>query len=317
MRILITGGAGFIGSHLADAYLAAGHDVAVLDNFVTGKRENLQSRIPLFQTDLRDRGGVTAAIHSFRPHVISHHAAQMSVKTSNDDPVYDAECNVLGLLHVLEAAVAVNVRKIIFASSGGTVYGDSEQVPTPENAALIPMSPYGLSKLTGERYLEMFARLHDLPYTVLRYGNVYGPRQDPHGEAGVVAIFAKKLLAGEAPTIHWDGEQRKDYVHVRDVVRANMAALTRGNGQAFNVGSGVATSVNELYQALATQLGTAIAPQYGPRRPGDVRLSYLDVSLAGTELGWRPEIGLAAGMVDTIEFFAERAAAQSDLDLAA
>jgi UDP-glucose 4-epimerase len=312
MRILITGGAGFIGSHLADSFLAAGHEVAVLDNLVSGKLENLAgARVMFFQVDIRDKAAVKAAFEQFKPEVVSHHAAQMSVKGSTDDPTYDAQCNVLGLINVLEAAVAVKARKVIFASSGGTVYGDSPIIPSPEDAPLIPMSPYGITKMVGEHYLAYFKQAFGLDYTIFRYGNVYGPRQDPHGEAGVVAIFAKRLIAGVSPMIHWDGEQRKDYVHVRDVARANVLALAGGSGQAFNIGSGVATSVNELFAGLEHQLKTGIMPHYGPKREGDVRLSYLAVSKIADALGWRPEVGLADGMVDTVAFFRQQVAAET------
>jgi UDP-glucose 4-epimerase len=312
MRILITGGAGFIGSHLADAYLAAGHEVAVLDNLYSGKLENLAgARVMFFQTDIRDKAGVLEAFGRFRPEVVSHHAAQMSVKGSTDDPTFDAQCNVLGLINVLEAAVEVKARKVIFSSSGGTVYGDSPIIPSPEDAPLIPMSPYGITKMVGEHYLKYFQQAFGLDYTVFRYGNVYGPRQDPHGEAGVVAIFAKKLLRGEAPIIHWDGEQRKDYVHVKDVARANLLALTGGSGQAFNIGAGVATSVNELFAGLEQQLHTGITPHYGPKREGDVRLSYLNIDKIAEHLGWRPQVELNEGMVDTVAFFREQVAREA------
>jgi UDP-glucose 4-epimerase len=311
MRILITGGAGFIGSHLADAYLAAGHEVAVLDNLVSGKLENLsQSLVRFFEVDIADREGVRQAFADFKPDVVNHHAAQMSVKVSTDRPVYDAQNNVIGLINVLEAAVEHGVKKVIFASSGGTVYGDAEWIPTPEYAPLQPMSPYGITKMVGEHYLRYFQRMFGLDFTVFRYGNVYGPRQDPHGEAGVVAIFAKRLISGQSPLIHWDGEQRKDYVHVKDVVRANVIALTEGSGRAYNIGSGVATSVNELFDGLERQLETGIAPTYGPKREGDVRLSYLDIGRACVELGWQPKITLDEGMVDTVAFFRQQVEAE-------
>ena len=311
MRILITGGAGFIGSHLVDAYLAAGHEVAVLDNLVSGKLENLaQAMVRFYQVDITDREGVRQAFAEFKPELVSHHAAQMSVKVSTDRPQYDAQNNVIGLINVLEAAVEVGARKVIFASSGGTVYGDAQWVPTPEYAPLQPMSPYGITKMVGEHYLRYFRQMHGLDYTVFRYGNVYGPRQDPHGEAGVVAIFAKKLIAHQSPTIHWDGEQRKDYVHVKDVARANVLALTEGSERAYNIGAGVATSVNELFDELERQLGTGIAPTYGPKREGDVRLSYLDISRACVELQWEPMITLQEGMVDTVEFFRQQVASE-------
>jgi UDP-glucose 4-epimerase len=309
MRILITGGAGFIGSHLAEAYVAAGHEVAVLDNLSTGKLENLAgTMVRFYEVDITDRDGVRMAMADFKPEVVSHHAAQMSVKVSTDRPVFDAEQNVTGLLNVLESAVEHKVRKVIFASSGGTVYGDAEWIPTPEYAPMLPMSPYGITKMAGEHYLRYFHRSFGLDYTVFRYGNVYGPRQDPHGEAGVVAIFAKKLLSGQSPTIHWDGEQRKDYVHVKDVAHANVLALTEGSARAYNIGAGEATSVNELFDQLEGRLKTGISPTYGPRREGDVRLSYLDVSRANVELHWEPIISLEEGMVDTVAFFRQQVA---------
>jgi UDP-glucose 4-epimerase len=309
MRILVTGGAGFIGSHLVDAYLEAGHEVAVLDNLVSGKLENLPlEKICFYHTDITDRAAVFEAIKSFRPEVVSHHAAQMSVKVSTDRPVYDAENNVLGLLNVLEASVEAGVRKVIFASSGGTVYGDSKLIPSPEDAPLQPMSPYGISKMVGEHYLRFFQQMHGLDYTIFRYGNVYGPRQDPHGEAGVVAIFARRLLSGQAPVIHWDGEQRKDYVHVRDVARANLFALTAGSGQAYNIGAGAATSVNELFAVLESRIKSGLKPTYGPKREGDVRISYLTIDRVRRELGWEPQIELAEGMIDTVEFFRHQVA---------
>ena len=310
MRILVTGGAGFIGSHLVDHFLAAGHEVAVLDDLSSGKLENLAAampRIAFYRVDVADGAAVMAAIAAFKPEVVSHHAAQMSVKASTDDPVHDARVNVLGLIHVLQACVAQGVRKVVFASSGGTVYGDCPIVPSPEDAPLMPMSPYGITKMVGEHYLRFFRDVHGLDYTVFRYGNVYGPRQDPHGEAGVVAIFAKRLLAGQAPTIHWDGEQRKDYVHVTDVARANLAALLAGSGRAYNVGAGVATSVNELLAGLEHQLQTGLRPTFGPKRDGDVRLSYLAIARAAEELGWTPHVALAEGMVDTVAFFRAQA----------
>jgi UDP-glucose 4-epimerase len=311
MRILVTGGAGFIGSHLVDHYLAAGHTVAVLDNLVTGKLENLQEvadRITFFKADIADKQAVERAVDAFKPEVINHHAAQMSVKASTDDPIHDATSNVIGLIHVLQAAVANGVRKVIFSSSGGTVYGDCPIIPSPEDAPLAPMSPYGITKMVGEHYLRFFKDVHGLDYTVFRYGNVYGPRQDPHGEAGVVAIFAKRLIAGQAPVIHWDGEQRKDYVHVSDVARANLLALEGGSGRAYNIGAGVATSVNELFAGLEGQLRTGIQPHYGPKREGDVRLSYLEISKVREELGWAPRVSLEEGMVDTVAFFREQVA---------
>ncbi|MEB3198216.1 MAG: NAD-dependent epimerase/dehydratase family protein [Candidatus Sericytochromatia bacterium] len=309
MRILITGGAGFIGSHLVEHHLRAGHTVAVLDDMSRGRRENLAGmldRVPFFRVDICDRAGLTAAFSAFRPDVVSHHAAQMSVSASSQDPVADARTNVLGLLHVLQASVAQGVRKLIFASSGGTVYGDCPLIPTPEDAPLAPLSPYGISKLAGEQYVRYFQRACGIDFTILRYANVYGPRQAADGEAGVVAIFIEKLLAGEAPVIHWDGEQRKDYIHVEDVARAHLQAIAEGSGGTYNIGSGQTTTVNALYQAIEHQLGTGLSPGRGPRRAGDVRISRLAIERARHALDWRPQVPLEAGLIDTVAYFRAR-----------
>lgn len=311
MRILITGGAGFIGSHLVEHHLRAGHHVAVLDAMTTGSRANLTGltdRVPVFEVDIRNRHAVQATFEAFRPEVVSHHAAQMSVRASVDDPVHDAETNILGLLHVLTSSVAMNVVQFVFASSGGTVYGESATTPTPEDAPTAPLSPYGIGKVAGEHYVRFFDAAHGLPSAVLRYGNVYGPRQAPHGEAGVVALFAQRLLAGEAPVIQWDGEQRKDFVHVEDVARAHLLAARPGTRGTFNIGSGVGTSVNTLYRAIAEALETPVRPGRAPRREGDVRTSVLDVSRARDALGWGPQIPLEVGLIDTLAWCRARQA---------
>ncbi|MEB3327601.1 MAG: NAD-dependent epimerase/dehydratase family protein [Candidatus Sericytochromatia bacterium] len=303
MRILITGGAGFIGSHLVEHHLRAGHQVAVLDDMSGGTRANLTGlldRVPVFQVDIRDGAAVRATLAAYRPHVVSHHAAQVSVRASADDPLADAETNLIGLLHVLSGCVVQGVRHVVFASSGGTVYGDTPRVPTPEDEPPAPLSPYGISKEAGERYVRCFEASHGLTAAVLRYGNVYGPRQQPHGEAGVVAIFARKLLAGEAPTIQWDGEQRKDFIHVEDVARAHMLAARPGVSGTWNVASGVGTSINALYQAIAGQLGASVRPGRAARRPGDVRASLLAVDRIRQDLGWTPRIDLEVGLIDTL-----------------
>lgn len=306
MRILITGGAGFIGSHLVEHHLRAGHTVAVLDNLSTGRRENLAGfwdRVPLFRVDLADRAGLTAAFSAFRPEVVSHHAAQMSVHSSSQDPVADAHTNIIGTLHVLNACRAQGVNKLIFASSGGTVYGEAAQTPTPEMASSPPITPYGISKLAAENYVRYFSHSAGLNFSILRYGNVYGPRQAPHGEAGVVAIFIEKLLAGEAPLIQGDGEQSKDFIHVEDIARAHMLAVNAGDGGTYNVGSGSTTSINQLLEYIQAQLGSYLRPGRGPARPGDVRVSHLSIDKARQDLGWSPQIKLEVGLIDTLAYF--------------
>ena len=308
MRILVTGGAGFIGSHIVDAYLAAGHEVTVVDDLSTGRKHNLNAKASFQQLDIRDRG-LRQFIAAGRFEVINHHAAQISVKVSTEDPLLDAEVNVLGLLNVLQAAAESGVRKVIFASSGGTIYGGPERLPIDEGYPYAPESPYGCSKAAGELYLRCFAKERGLGFTALRYSNVYGPRQDPHGEAGVVAIFARKVLAGDTPVIHWDGEQSRDFVYVGDVARASLLALSAGDGEGLNIGTGVPTTVNQLYQGICDAAGRRIEPQYGPRRPGDLRTSYLDAAKAQQVLGWQPEVALADGLARTVEYFRQEAVA--------
>jgi UDP-glucose 4-epimerase len=304
MKILLTGGAGFIGSHLIEGYQAAGHTVVVVDDLSSGLRANVPAGVTFYQADIAD---VAPIVATERPDVINHHAANMSVKVSGDDPQFDARINVHGLLAVLLAAATHGTRKVVFASSGGTVYGIPQALPITESHQQMPLSPYGITKMAGEHYLRYFATERGLTSTILRYGNVYGPRQLPHGEAGVVAIFAQKMLAGEAPRIDWDGDQRKDYVYVKDVVDLNLRVLTGGDGQTYNVGSGEATTVNDLYKHLAELVQFSGKPTYGARRPGDLREFYLDCTKATTELGWPPPTSLATGLAETAAWFAAAA----------
>lgn len=303
MKILVTGGAGFIGSHVVDAYLAAGHQVTVLDDLSTGRRENLNPKAAFVEMDVADPR-VRELLAAERFEVVNHHAAQVSVPLSAQDPLADLEANGRGTLNLLVAAAEAGVRRFVFISSGGAIYGEQEHLPTPEETVPRPLSPYGVHKLLGESYLPFFAQVHGLEWVVLRYANVYGPRQAPHAEAGVVAIFCSALLAGEQATIYRYEDMPqgmiRDYVYVEDVVRANLAALERGTGQVFNIGTGVPTTTLELYHTVAQAVGVEPRPRFGPPRPGDLRRSLLDVSRARRELDWQPRVSLAEGCRRTI-----------------
>jgi len=317
MKVLVTGGAGFIGSHLVDALLLKGHQVAVLDDLSTGSRENIPSGAVFFEQDIRKADGVFAAFEEFRPEIVNHQAAQLSVSRSVHEPAYDAEVNICGLINVCTAAVQVNAKRLVFASSGGVLYGEVTD-PAPEETPAHPVSPYGISKWTGEQYLQFFQRQHGLSAVALRYANVYGERQNPHGEAGVVAIFCTRLLQGETATINGDGKYIRDYVHVSDVVRANMAAI-ESDLQGFepiNVGTGIATDVNQLGSALQNccqqslldhQISLTIPDfLHGPARAGDLRSNLVSSRKARQILGWSPQITLKTGLRQTAEWFAER-----------
>lgn len=306
MRVLVTGGAGFVGSHVAEALLGRGHEVAVLDDLSSGKLENVPDGTRFFRGDVRSEGDLGKAFGEFRPEAVSHQAAQMDVRRSVREPAFDAEVNIVGTIRTLEACVRGGVRKAVFASTGGAVYGEQESFPAPESHPLRPVSPYGVSKLAGERYLHYYHAEYGLPYAALRYANVYGPRQDPHGEAGVVAIFCGNLLAGRTSTINGTGEQTRDYVHVSDVARANVLALENdAPPAAYNVGTGIETSVNALYDTLHGLSGRHLPPSHGPAKPGEQRRSSVDPSLARNTLGWQPEVDLTTGLGETLRFFGE------------
>lgn len=309
MRILVTGGAGFIASHVVDAYIAAGHTVAVIDNFSTGSEANLNSGARLFRVDVRDRPDVERAIGEFRPEIVNHHAAQAEVPKSVADPGFDAQVNIVGGLNLLRACLDHDVRKVIFSSTGGALYGEPDVVPAGEDHPVRPLSPYGTSKYAFEQYLGTFQRTFGLEYTVLRYANIYGARQDFQSEEGrVVAIFASRMLEGRPVTIDGDGNQSRDMLHVGDVATANLAALERGTGGTYHVSTGIDVSVNELFRKLAILTDYTQEAQHGPRRRGDVYRISLDNTRARNELGWSPQISLEEGLSLTVDYFRERIA---------
>ena len=310
MRIIVTGGAGFIGSHVADRCLDLGHDVVVVDSLWShggGRRENVRPQASFIHMDVRDEG-LARVFADFKPDVICHHAAQHSVAIGSRDPKYDAQVNVLGLLNVLEAAVRSKARKVIYASSGAT-YGTPKKLPIDEKTPQRPESPYGITKLAGEHYLRFFKSEHGLDFTALRYGNVYGPRQDPNGEAGVIAIFIGRFLAKSGVRIDWDGEQTRDYVYVGDIAKLNALALKDGSGECFAIGTGKKTSVNQIYKALVEISGFEAPVEHAPKRAGDARDAQFDSKRARKELGWEAKVSLLDGMRETYEYFRERAAA--------
>jgi UDP-glucose 4-epimerase len=303
MRILVTGGAGFIGSNVADRFLADGHEVAVLDDLSSGRRENLHPRAVFFEQSLTDGDGVRRALADFRPEIVDHHAAQIDVRRSVDDPLHDAGVNVLGSLNLLQAAVACGVRKLVYASTGGALYGEARTLPADEDHPVNPESPYGVSKHTVEHYLYLYRLLHGLDYTVLRYPNVFGPRQNPHGEAGVNAIFIGLMSDGRTPTIFGDGEQVRDYLYVGDVVEANALALERGGGEIVNLGWGRGVSVNDIFRELKAILAFPGEPVYAAARPGEVRRIYLSAARARAVLGWQPRVGFEEGLRRTVAWY--------------
>lgn len=302
MRILLTGGAGFVGSHVAERLLERSHEVAVVDDLSSGKRENVPDGAHFYEEDVRT--GCPEVVEEFRPEVLCHQAAQMDVRRSVREPDFDAWVNVIGTVRLLENCVRHGVGKVVFASTGGAIYGEQREFPAPEDHPLYPVAPYGVSKLAGERYLNYYLVEHGLPYAALRYANVYGPRQDPHGEAGVVAIFSGNLAAGKASRINGTGEQTRDYVYISDVVRATVLALESDPPPgAYNIGTGVETSINELYETLAKISGKNLPPERGPAKPGEQLRSSVDPSLADRVMGWRPEVGLAEGLSEAYRYF--------------
>ena len=304
MKILVTGGAGFIGAHVVDAYVAAGHEVAVLDNLATGREDNVNSAAQFHRADIRDLAQVQNLIAAFKPEVVNHHAAQSEVPKSVADPGNDAAVNVVGGLNVLRASVDNDVRKVIFSSTGGALYGEPDVVPNDEDHPIRPLSPYGTSKFAFEQYLATFGRTFGLNYTTLRYANIYGARQDFFAEEGrAVAIFASRMIEGKPVTIDGDGSQSRDMLHVGDVATANIAALDRGDRGTFHISTGVPVTINDLFRKLALLTEYRVDPRFGPARKGDVYRIALDNSRAKQHLGWEPRISLEEGLQLTVEYF--------------
>jgi len=302
MNILVTGGAGFIGSNVADAFKAEGHNVVSVDNMFAGNKANISPGIKFYKEDIRSKN-MLKILKKEKIDVISHHAAQISVPDSVKNPGLDADINVMGVVNLLMCAKDAGVKKIIFVSSGGTVYGTPKKFPVSETHPYAAESPYGISKVAGELYVKFFAAQYGIKYTILRYSNVYGPRQVPHGEAGVVAIFIKKIMAGQVPVVFGGGKCVRDYVYVGDVARANVAALKKGDNNEFNIGTGTPTDTNMLYKAIQKVTGFKQPSLPGPYREGDILVNYLDNKKAAKVLGWRPKTKLLDGVNETYKYF--------------
>ena len=305
MKILVTGGAGFIGSHVVDAYLEAGHQVAVVDNLASGNRANVNPAATFYDVDIRDPE-MAEIVERERPEVVNHHAAHIDVRRSVADPLYDTSVNVVGSIALLEACRKAGVRKVIYISSGGAMYGEPEYLPCDESHPVRPLSPYGANKHTVEHYLYMYRENFGLSYTVLRYPNIYGPRQDPFGEAGVVAIFTERMLKGQPVVINGTGEQERDFLYVGDCVSANLLALEGGDGREYNLGWGIGTTVNEVYRRLKEITGYPLDAEHGPAKTGETFRIYLDTALIRKELNWSPRVPLEDGLARTVEFFRGR-----------
>ena len=302
MKIVVTGGAGFIASQIVDAYIERGHEVHIVDDFSTGQQSNLNPKATVHRVDIAE-AQTAKLIDQIKPEVLSHHAAQMDVRYSVADPAFDARVNIIGFINLLEACKNAGARKVIFASSGGAVYGEQEVFPAPESHATQPASPYGVSKRTGELYLSYYNQAFGLPFIALRYANVYGPRQSTKGEAGVVAIFLSILLSGKTPIINGDGRQTRDYVYVADVVAANVAALESTFVGQINIGTGAETDVVTIYEHLREAVGSETRAQHGPAKTGEQRRSCLDAGRAAEILGWRPQMALRDGLQRTAVYY--------------
>jgi UDP-glucose 4-epimerase len=307
VKILVTGAAGFIASHVADAYVQAGHEVVVIDDLSRGSMRNVNRKVCFYQCDIRDRGAIEEIFQSEKPMIVNHHAAQMDVRRGVREPLFDADVNILGSVNLLAAALTHKVKRFIYIASAGAGYGEPDVNLVREDYPVNPITPYGISKHTVEHYLFTFNFLYGLEYVVLRYGNVYGPRQNSQGEAGVFAIFSEQMLAGVQPVIYGDGKKLRDYVYISDVVAANVAALERGSNEIFNIGSGVETTDREVFERVRDLLGKRVEPHYVPRRPGEIDRICLDIAKAKTLLQWEPQVTLSEGAGMTVAYFQREA----------
>lgn len=302
-NVLVTGGAGFIGSHVVDRLIDEGYDVTVVDDLSSGNEKNINKKAKFYKLDIQNPE-LEAVFQKEKPHYVNHHAAQVDVRRSVSTPIFDARVNVLGTINVLENCIKYKVKKVIFASSGGAIYGEQEDFPASEDHPLRPISPYGITKLMGEHYLRYYRAVYGLDYVALRYGNVYGPRQDPFGEAGVIAIFIQKMLNGEQPVINGDGEQTRDFVYVGDVVEANVLAMRNNIPDGiFNIGTGVETSVNQIFNLLRGIINPYVEERHGPPRPGEQRRSVLECTKAKEILHWQLKTPLIDGLEETCRYF--------------
>ncbi|MBT4652023.1 MAG: NAD-dependent epimerase/dehydratase family protein [Candidatus Pacebacteria bacterium] len=305
MKILITGGAGFIASHVADAYVANGHEVVIVDNLSTGKTKFVPEKAKFIEADITDKETIQRIIREEKPEVINHHAAHIQVGYSVENPQFDAENNIIGILNIMEAAKDIGVKKVIMAATGGAMYGN-KQTPFDETMKEQPLSPYGISKRAGELYLNYYHELYNIPFVSLRYSNVYGPRQNAHGESGVVAIFSEMIMAGKTPLINGDGTHTRDYVYVGDVVKANLLALETEFVGELNIGTTTEISTNEVFDIVVTELGSDIKKEYGPARPGEQVTSSLSYQKAKEVLGWEPEMSFPEGVKKVAAWYKEQ-----------
>lgn len=305
MNILVSGGAGFIGSNVADAFIAEGHTVIIIDNFSSGRDENVNPKAKVYRMDIQD-AEVGKIFRDEKIDVLCHHAAQMDVRRSVADPKFDASVNVLGFLNLMEAGRNYSLKKVLFSSTGGAIYGEQDHFPADENHPTRPLSPYGITKLVTEKYLYFYKEVYGIDHVILRYANIYGPRQSPHGEAGVVAIFTSKMLNGEQPVINGDGKQTRDYVFVGDVVKANVLALTYNGSNIFNIGTGIETDVNQIFRHVRTHTGSSCAEEHAPAKAGEQLRSVISSKKIHEELGWTPTMTIDEGLKITVEFFRKK-----------